>query len=108
IEEGDMVLLFDSAFEMIKFGRKFSNRWIGPYMIKEKYNNGSFKLMELDGTELKTNIHGNRLKLFKERALNNKVQGECKEEKDIIIDPDLTSYIETYEMTDDKKIDNQY
>ncbi|EPZ32615.1 hypothetical protein O9G_005482 [Rozella allomycis CSF55] len=40
---GDLVLLFDSTFEIISIGRKFKRRYKGPYIVIEAYLNGIYK-----------------------------------------------------------------
>ncbi|RKP17490.1 hypothetical protein ROZALSC1DRAFT_6845, partial [Rozella allomycis CSF55] len=62
--EGDLVLIFEECFETIDVGRKFKNRYRGPYMVTKHNGNWSYKLKELDGTELSKSVHGNRLMPF--------------------------------------------
>ena len=42
-------------------------QWFGPYEVMHVFPNGTYKLCELDGTEIKVPIAGKRVKLFKRR-----------------------------------------
>ncbi|EPZ36312.1 hypothetical protein O9G_006303 [Rozella allomycis CSF55] len=71
---GDLVLLFDSTFEIISIGRKFKKRYKGPYIVIAAYPNGSYKIAELDGSIMKKSIHGNRLVPFNPRENSGEFQ----------------------------------
>jgi hypothetical protein len=47
--------------------RKFAKRWFGPYQVRKVFDNGIYRLSELDGTELRVPIAGKRVKIFKKR-----------------------------------------
>ena len=44
-------------------------RWFGPYIVMHVLDNATYKLSELDGTELIVPIAGKRVKLFKKRCV---------------------------------------
>ena len=47
--------------------RKFAKRWFGPYEVRKVFDNGMYRLCELDGTMLRVPIAGKRVKIFKKR-----------------------------------------
>lgn len=60
----DMVLLYNSSLDK-QWSGKLRNRWMGPYRIAEvNPERGTYKLKELDGTELKGFFPGERVKRF--------------------------------------------
>ena len=66
LEVGDLVLVFDvlRQKDMTK-ARKQQPRWYGPFRIAEKsITSVTYKLEELDGAQLQSSFHGNRLKKF--------------------------------------------
>jgi hypothetical protein len=65
LKEGDFVIVYDSSL-IKQWSRKFDNRWLGPYVVQEVHDNGSYSLNELDGSPLRTKIAGKRVKLFKQ------------------------------------------
>ena len=68
VEEGDWVLLYDSSLDHQHSSlHKFSKRWFGPYVMWKTYDNGTYRLKELDGTMLKNLVAGKRVKIFKKR-----------------------------------------
>ena len=48
--------------------RKMVKRWFGPYIVMHVFDNATYKLCELDGTELRVTIAGKRIKLFKTKG----------------------------------------
>ena len=48
--------------------RKFAKRWFGPYEVRKVFDNGTYRLCELDGTILRVPIAGKRVKIFKKRT----------------------------------------
>ena len=50
--------------------RKFTKRWFGPYEFRKVFDNGTYRLSELDGTILRVPIAGKRVKIFKKRTNN--------------------------------------
>ena len=47
--------------------RKMVKWWFGPYEVLHVFPNATYKLCELDGTEMKVLIVGKRIKLFQNR-----------------------------------------
>ena len=45
--------------------RKFAKRWFGPYEVRKVFDNGTYRLCELDGTMLHVPIAGKQVKIFK-------------------------------------------
>ena len=54
--------LFDSKFRDHK--AKFTTHWMGPYEIVQVYENGSVKLITIDGEGHPFLVNGHRLKLY--------------------------------------------
>ena len=50
--------------------RKFAKRWFGPYEVRKVFDNGTYRLSELDGTILRVPIAGKWVKIFKKRTNN--------------------------------------
>ena len=44
---------------------KFAKRWFGPSEVRNVFDNGTYRLCELDGTTLRVPIAGKRVKIFK-------------------------------------------
>ena len=64
------VLLYDSSrIKLYPNEQKFENHWNGPYQVAKVFKNGSYKLKELDGTEIDNVVSGSRLKGFKIRDM---------------------------------------
>ena len=69
IEEGDWVIVYDSSLDhQHTTMRKFAKRWFGPYEVRKVFDNGTYRLCELDGTTLRVPIAGKRVKIFKKRT----------------------------------------
>ncbi|KAL3681576.1 hypothetical protein R1sor_024532 [Riccia sorocarpa] len=65
---GDWVLVYDSSLEnQHSTVRKFSRRWFGPYVVLAVHENATYSLRELDGTPLRIQVAGKRVKLFRRR-----------------------------------------
>ncbi|CAM6093914.1 unnamed protein product [Calypogeia fissa] len=62
IKQGDLVLLFDNRY--LLFPGKLHTRWLGPYKVKEIFQNGSLQLEDLQGEELITRVNGSRVKKY--------------------------------------------
>ena len=61
-------MVYDSNLETQNTAiRKMVKWWFGPYEILHVFPNATYKLCELDGTEMKVLIAGKRIKLFKKR-----------------------------------------
>ena len=58
----DLILFYDDHFE--KFPRKSKLHWMGPYKVEIAHDNGSFDLVDFEGTSLLTRINGYRLKKY--------------------------------------------
>jgi transposase InsO family protein len=63
-QQGDLVLLFDSRYQHFKGKGKLHTRWLGPYLVKNMYSNGSVQLTTLDGEEFPTRVHYERTKKY--------------------------------------------
>ena len=66
ISAGDLILLPDTRLDG-SHSHKLSDRWIGPYKVTDatkKDDRGTYKLAELDGTELEGIFSGDRVKKF--------------------------------------------
>ena len=61
---GQYVLYWRTDLEQTH-GNKFKDKYRGPYIIHEVYDNGTYKLRETDGRILKKPINGDKLKEFK-------------------------------------------
>ena len=48
--------------------QKFAKRWFGPYDVRKVFDNGTYRLCELDGTMLRVPIAGKQVKIFKKRT----------------------------------------
>ena len=69
IEEGDWVIVYDSSLDhQHTTMRKFAKRWFRPYEVRKVFDNGTYRLCELDGTILRVPIAGKRVKIFKKRT----------------------------------------
>ena len=44
--------------------RKFTKRWFGPYEVGKVFDNGTYRLCELDETILRVPIAGKQVKIF--------------------------------------------
>ena len=62
ITADDLVLFYDNRFQ--KFPRKFKLHWMGPYKVKIAHDNGSFELIDFEGTSLPTCINNYHLKKY--------------------------------------------
>ena len=68
IEEGDWVWVYDSNLDnQHKAMRKFVRRWFEPYAVISANDNGTYHLVELDGTRIVVPVVGKRIKAFKKR-----------------------------------------
>ena len=48
--------------------RKFTKRWFRPYEVRNVFDNGTYRLSELDGIVLRVPIAGKRVKIFKNQT----------------------------------------
>ena len=89
VKEGDWVLVYDSSLDnQYTTMRKMVKRWFGPYIVIHVFDNATYKLAELDGTELRVLIAGKRIKLFKQRDSNMEMNDECPEDEEEVVDED--------------------
>ena len=63
ITEGSLVLRYNNRFDYNK-GYKFVPHWEGPFKVLEKFNNGSYQLMDASGALHNTRVNGWRLKPY--------------------------------------------
>ncbi|MCO5561165.1 hypothetical protein L7F22_014786 [Adiantum nelumboides] len=66
LKRGMLVLCYDNRFDTRK-DKKFMLRWEGPYIIRKKYTNGSYRLQDISGKLHKTRVNGWRLKPYFQR-----------------------------------------
>jgi hypothetical protein len=73
MREGDLVLLWNSLREIdMSRDKKLDARWLGPYRIHQaRPDRGTYRLEDLDGTLLPHTTPGWRLKLFRQRSLED-------------------------------------
>ncbi|MCO5604728.1 hypothetical protein L7F22_058898 [Adiantum nelumboides] len=57
IKEGSLVLRYDNRFDPKKDG-KFLLKWEGPFVVIQRFSNGSYQLGDLDGKGYGTDIAG--------------------------------------------------
>ena len=74
IEEGSLVLLFDSRHQ--DFPGKLHRQWMGPYVVHTVFANGSLQLKDLQGNLLETRTNGSRVKLYRD---NENLSDDLKE-----------------------------
>ncbi|RDX42934.1 hypothetical protein OH76DRAFT_1298151, partial [Lentinus brumalis] len=60
---GTWVLLHETWLDA-QHGNKGALRWAGPYVVAQRYPNGSYRLRELDGSLMKSSAPASRLRLF--------------------------------------------
>ena len=58
-----LVLRYDNRFDNRK-DKKLPTRWEGPFQVVKRYENGSYKLQDVNGTTHKTRVNGWRLKPY--------------------------------------------
>jgi hypothetical protein len=63
---GQYVLYWRTDLEQTH-GNKFKDKYRGPYIIHEVYDNGTYKIRETDGRILKKPVNGDKLKEFKKQ-----------------------------------------
>ena len=85
LQVGDLVLVYNAALES-QWGKLFTNRWNGPFRVKEQLPMGSYILEELDGIELKRRYAASHVKRFYSRGTREEEEegseGEDEEERD--------------------------
>ena len=63
IKEGSLILRYNNRFDYNNCD-KFVPHWEGPFKVMEKFDNGSYQLMDASGTVHKTRVNGWRLKPY--------------------------------------------
>ena len=80
LQVGDLVLVYNAALES-QWGKLFTNRWNGPFRVKEQLPMGSYILEELDGTELKRRYAASHVKRFYSRGTREEEVGSDGEDE---------------------------
>ncbi|MCO5573223.1 hypothetical protein L7F22_026992 [Adiantum nelumboides] len=68
IKKGDMVLRYNSKLDST-FQKKFQIKWQGPFLVLDRFPNGTYQLADLDGTLHKARVNGYRLKKYYARLM---------------------------------------
>lgn len=66
INVNDLVLVYDVTLD--GFGRKFSHRYRGPYVVDKTLRKNVYELAKVNGTRLAGTYHAKRLKRFKKSS----------------------------------------
>ncbi|MCO5599950.1 hypothetical protein L7F22_054057 [Adiantum nelumboides] len=66
LKRGMLVLHYDNRFDTRK-DKKLMSRWEGPYVVRKKFINGSYRLQDISGKLHKTSVNGWRLKPYFQR-----------------------------------------
>ncbi|KAG0151197.1 hypothetical protein CROQUDRAFT_36999 [Cronartium quercuum f. sp. fusiforme G11] len=77
LKPGDMVLVYNKSLES-QWGKLFTNRWNGPYLVKEQMPQGAYVLTELDEdrTELRRRYAASHVKRFYSRGVTTVEEDE--------------------------------
>ena len=73
---GDKVLV-ERTWLKTNFSSKLENKWTGPYFVHEIAGDNVYKLRTMEGQKVKNVVHGNRLKLYKERRMEPRIEIEA-------------------------------
>ncbi|MCO5607106.1 hypothetical protein L7F22_061298 [Adiantum nelumboides] len=68
IKKGDMVLCYNSELDST-FQKKFQIKWQGPFLVLDRFLNGTYQLADLNGTLHKARVNGYRLKKYYARLM---------------------------------------
>ncbi|MCO5594343.1 hypothetical protein L7F22_048373 [Adiantum nelumboides] len=68
IKKGDMVLRYNSKLDST-FQKKFQIKWQGPFLVLDRFPNGTYQLVDLNGTLHKARVNGYRLKKYYARLM---------------------------------------
>ena len=69
------MLVYESRLDnQHKAVHKFAKRWFGPYTMMSANDNGTYHLIELDGTRIVVPVAGKRIKVFKKRHVDNRTR----------------------------------
>ena len=63
-----MVLRYNSKLDNT-FHKKFQIKWEGPFIVKEKFPNGTYQLADLDDTLHRARVNGYKLKKYYARLM---------------------------------------
>jgi len=79
---GDLVLLYNSVLDT-QWSQKLSNKWLGPYQIRQiVQDKGTYLFEELDGTKLEGRYAGDRVKRFYPRyGVESEDENEAEDEE---------------------------
>ena len=62
------MVVYDSSLDLQHNSiQKFAKRWFEQYEVRKVFDNGSYRLCELDGAILRVPIAEKRVKIFKKR-----------------------------------------
>ena len=89
LKEGDLVLVYNASLES-QWGKLFSNRWNGPFRVREQLPMGAYVLEELDGTILKRRYAASHVKRFYSRGTREEEEGSDEEEEEQELTEDLS------------------
>ena len=89
LKEGDLVLVYNASLES-QWGKLFSNRWNGPFRVREQLPMGAYVLEELDGTILKRRYAASHVKRFYSRGTREEEEGSDEEEEEQELAEDLS------------------
>ncbi|MCO5593424.1 hypothetical protein L7F22_047438 [Adiantum nelumboides] len=68
IKKSDMVLRYNSKLDST-FQKKFQIKWQGPFLVLDRFPNGTYQLVDLNGTPHKARVNGYRLKKYYARLM---------------------------------------
>ena len=67
--EGDLVYMKNVA----RAGGKQEKKWLGPYIVVERFDKGVYLLMDMKGKMLAKQVNSKQLKLYNERKVVKKI-----------------------------------
>ena len=70
-------VLVERTWLKTNFSSKLENKWTGPYFVHEIAGDNVYKLRTMEGQKVKNVVHGNRLKLYRERRMEPRVEIEA-------------------------------
>ncbi|MCO5603134.1 hypothetical protein L7F22_057281 [Adiantum nelumboides] len=68
IKKGDMVLHYNRKLDST-FQKKFQIKWQGPFLVLDRFPNGTYQLADLNGTLHKARVNSYRLKKYYARLM---------------------------------------
>ncbi len=101
IEKGDLVLRYNSRLDKT-FQKKFQVKWEGPFRVLDCFANGTYQLVDLDGTPHASRVNGMRLKIYYARlmAVDKDVMSEDETMSGDILSSDAASLKPLFEAAD--------